>query len=155
MRYVQSHSRKQFQPDPVTWTDPKDANKDTEEAANEDYNIGDQMMNLDVLDGYADDISFEIDTGSEGMSEEEYNRRPNPPAQISPPPSDLEGADLWDPAWGHGTQPGPVWPGRVRGLYGLPAMAAITQDSCSFSPGASKVDHEFDHIKVEQDFQLA
>ena len=78
MRYVQSHSRKQFQPDPVTWTDPKDANKDrirdTEEAANEDYNVGDQMMNLDVLDGYADDISFEIDTGSEGMSEEDKTK---------------------------------------------------------------------------------
>ena len=76
MRYVQSHSRKQFQPDPVTWTDPKDANKDrirdTEEA--EDYNIGDQMMNLHVLDGYADDISFEIDTGSEGMSEEDKTK---------------------------------------------------------------------------------
>ena len=66
----------QFQPDPVTWSDPKDANKDrirdTEEA--EDYNIGDQMMNLDVLDGYADDISFEIDTGSEGMSEEDKTK---------------------------------------------------------------------------------
>ena len=78
MRYVQSHSRKQFQPDPVTWADLKDANnpriRDTEEAAHEDYNIGDQMMNLDVLDGYADDISFEIDTGSEGMSEEDKTK---------------------------------------------------------------------------------
>ena len=73
MRYVQSHSRKQFQPDPVTWADPKDAN-DPKEAANEDYNIGDQMMNLDVLDGYAEDISFEIDTGSEGMSEEDKTK---------------------------------------------------------------------------------
>ena len=70
MRYVQSHSRKQFQPDPVTWVEAPVTRK----AANEDYNIGDPMMNLDVLDGYADDVSFEIDTGSEGMSEEDKTK---------------------------------------------------------------------------------
>ena len=31
------------------------------------------MMRLDLLDGYSDNISFEIETGSEGMSEVDEN----------------------------------------------------------------------------------
>ena len=69
MRYVQSHSRKQFSPDSVSWENSGELRLRSSmiEDDEEDDGVNGGMM-IDEL-GMDNDISFEIETGSEGMSE--------------------------------------------------------------------------------------
>ena len=65
VRYVQNHSRKHFDPDPVNW----ETQQVTKMEHSVDWEEADPMMRLDLLEGHGDNISFEIETGSEGMSD--------------------------------------------------------------------------------------